>query len=294
MIDTIRKHVVMTRLRERLADESGFMGTTHALSAVAAVLAVFAFKEAWYEQVFHTKSIIVLVLLVLVIAGGALMPDLDNTQSSAKSSLGFIGKGISMFMRVTAPILKTLVHTKYDKDLEEAHRGFYHTALAAFLFGAGATFLCSDKINIPISGFTITGKTFAIIIAFIASHIALSVLAKPILRQMKSSAGPVLSTVIPTLFSIGVVWMLISMLPDNTDYTMMGVGFGIGWLIHELGDCLTTQGDPILAPIPIRGKCWYNIRILPIKAGGLIENFVFIPVFTVIIIISIFVIVMAL
>jgi membrane-bound metal-dependent hydrolase YbcI (DUF457 family) len=189
-------------------------------------------------------------------------------------------------MRTTAPIIQGLIHTKYDKDTDEAHRGFYHTAAAAILFGGLMTFLCGPTIHFAIGPVAITGKIIAIILAFVASHISLSVLAGPIIRQLKSGAGQVMSAIIPTLFSIGVVWILLMFLPDNTQYTIMGIGFGLGWLIHEIGDCFTTAGDPILAPLRIKGKCWYKIRFLPIKAGGLIEYYVFTPAFIIIIAIS--------
>jgi hypothetical protein len=49
---------------------------------------------------------------------------------------------------------------------------------------------------------------------------------------------------------------------------------------------------PVLFPIPIKGHLWWHVRLLPIKAGGVIENFVFIPFFIIVILISIWVVVM--
>ena len=57
-------------------------------------------------------------------------------------------------------------------------------------------------------------------------------------------------------------------------------------LIHILGDCLTTDGAPVFWPIPIKGKMWYKIRLLPIHAGGTIENYVMAPVFAVVSVVS--------
>lgn len=271
--------------RIKSEDEGGFMGLTHALSAVAVVMALFAFAPKTFEAIFNATSAPVLTLLVLVIAGGALMPDLDNTNSSAESSMGIIGSGLSEAMRATAPIFKNLIHSKYDKDLDNPHRGFYHTAVCSVLMGGLAAFLCSPVINIGVGSFHITGMLFALIFAFIAVNMSLSVLAKPIMKKMKSAAG-LFGAVVPLLIAAIVVGILFYMLPKDTNYTMIGIGYGIGWLVHCIGDCFTTAGCPVIAPLPIKGHMWYNIRFFKIKAGGLIENWVFIPLFLVIIVLS--------
>jgi membrane-bound metal-dependent hydrolase YbcI (DUF457 family) len=283
---------IISEIDKTLRSEDGFMGMTHALSAVALLSVVLAFKEQWITSVAGNASTPYLILLFLVVVGGALMPDLDNTKSSAKSALGFIGSGISWFMRKTAPIIQGLLHTRYDKDTENAHRGFYHTALSAVLFGLLGMFLCSNTIDIPItSSFHINGLLFAIILAFIGVHIALSTLGKPILKPLKSSAG-ILGFIIPTVLSAVVIGVLTFQLPTSTDYSKIGLAFGVGWMIHIIGDMFTTQGVPVLFPIPIKGHLWWHVRLLPIKAGGVIENFVFIPFFIIVILISIWVVVM--
>lgn len=265
-------------VRESMKTDDGFMGLTHALSAVALVLAVLAFAPAAFDAVFGKTDPWYMTLLCLVIVGGALMPDLDNTNSSAESALGFIGSGISAFMRATAPLIQGLLHTKYDKDLDNPHRGFYHSGVSAILAGALGYFLCSMPGR--------TGKITSLVLAFIGVHIAVSTIAKKIIFKMKSKAGPI-GFIVPLLISTGIVALLWRMLPVNVSYAKIGIAFGVGWLIHILGDMCTTQGVPILWPIPIRGKMWWHVRLLPIKAGGVIENFVFIPLFLVIIGVSI-------
>lgn len=206
------------------------------------------------------------------------MPDLDNTNSSAESALGFIGSGISAVMRATAPLIQGLLHTKYDKDWDNPHRGFYHSGVSAILFGALMFLLCSIPGQV--------GEITALVLAFIGVHIAVSTVAKKALAGAKSKAGPV-GFAVPLFASIGIIALLWVMLPENVSYSKIGIAFGVGWLIHLLGDMCTTQGVPILWPIPIKGKMWWHVRLLPIKAGGVIENYVFIPLFLVIIGISI-------
>lgn len=279
------------RLRDKLRSEDGFMGMTHALSAVAVMLVILVFKPDLMNTLFGSTSIPVFILMLLVVTGGALMPDLDNTQSSAKSSLGFVGQGISIFMRSTSPIIQSLFSTRRDKkpgdDRFSAHRGFYHTFLCAILIGALCFFLCSDKIHINLIGFVIDGRFFSVVLAFIGAHIALSTLFGSFMRKLKGSAG-VLGVIVPTLVSLLVVGLLWSMLPTDVSYSRIGVAFGLGWIIHIIGDMCTTQGVPALAPIPIKGKCWYDIRFLPIEAGGTVENYIIAPVLIAVIIFTLY------
>lgn len=278
-------------VRLRLRSESGFMGMTHALSAVAVMLVLLVFNPSIMDRLFGSNSIPVFLLMLLVVTGGALMPDLDNTQSSAKSSLGFVGDGISMFMRATSPIIQSLFSSKRDKkpgdDRFSAHRGFYHTFLCAFLFGLLCFFLCSDRVNLHVMGLSIDGRFFAVLLAFIGAHIALSTLFGTVMRKMKGGSK-ILGFIIPTLVSVAVIIVLWSFLPTNMSYSRIGVAFGLGWVIHILGDMCTTQGVPALAPIPIKGKCWYDIRLLPIEAGGAVENYVITPILIAIIIFSMY------
>lgn len=267
------------------------MGMTHALSAVAVMLVILVFKPDMMSTLFGSTSVPVFILMLLVVTGGALMPDLDNTQSSAKSSLGFIGQGISVFMRSTSPIIQSLFSTRRDKkpgdDRFSAHRGFYHTFLCAILIGVLCFFLCSDRIHISIIGLVIDGRFFSIVLAFIGVHIALSTLFGSFMRRMKNNAG-VLSVIIPTLVSLVVIILIWSMLPTGVSYSRIGVAFGLGWIIHIIGDMCTKQGVPAFAPIPIRGKCWYDIRFLPIEAGGTVENYVITPLLIAVIIFTLY------
>lgn len=271
--------------RKRSRDERGFMGFTHALSAVAVILLWFVFFPGTFRDLFSSDNLTVLILLVLVVSGGALMPDLDNTQSSAKSALGPIGAALSAFMRTTSPMISTLIHGKYDKDVDNAHRGFYHTALCAVLMGALAAFLCSEAIHVTLGPIEVNGIFFALVLAFIAVDMALSVLAKPIMKKLKSAGGGILGGVLGIIVSLVLVLALFYFLPKDMDYMAVGIGYGVGWLIHDIGDCFTTAGVPLLFPLPIRGHLWWDIRFLKIKAGGVIENWVFIPLFTLTIII---------
>ena len=273
---------LLKEIKTKTHTEQGFMGMTHALSACALVLALIAFAPLFMEKVLGVWQISFVALLCLALIGGALMPDLDNTNSSANSALGFVGDGISAVMRATAPIVKNMVHTKYDKDLDNPHRSFYHTGVSAILVGGLGAAACA------ITG--MTGKICAMVLAFIGAHVALSTLLKGSLKKAAGKSNKIIGALLPLVFSLAVVAALWFTLPKTVPYWEIGVAFGLGWLVHILGDMCTTSGVPILWPVPIRGKMWYDVRLLKIKAGGAVENVLFIPLFTIIIIISVVVI----
>lgn len=267
---------------ESMSDDA-FMGRTHALSAVAVILAVFAFIPSLYDKLAPNTndSMIVLILICLVAAGGALLPDLDNSQSSAESQLGIIGSMLSAFMRATAPIIKTAVHTKYDKNLDNPHRSFYHTAVSAVLIGALFTFLCSPVISFKLGPIECNGRTMALVLAFAATDMALSTIIGAIWKSKKT-----VDTIASLAMSFGIAWFLLESMPTGISYTIVGIALGIGYIIHIAGDCMTVSGTPLLFPLKIHGKLWYDIRFLKIQAGGVVENFVFMPLFIIIIVIS--------
>lgn len=282
------KHYYDNLLSREAKSDDGFMGRTHALSALAVVLSVFAFVPGLFYKFSnnHITALVMLTLVALVTSGGALLPDLDNTNSSAKSQLGLIGDILSVFMRATAPVIKTAIHSKYDNNLENPHRSFYHTTVSALLFGGLFSFLCSPLVNINVFGkFTLTGRIMAIILAFIAIDLCLST----VIGSIWSSKN-IIQIIASLGCSLGISFALLHFMPKTVPYTIVGVALGAGWFIHCLGDCFTTAGTPLLWPLKIKGKMWYDIRFLKIKAGGMIENFVFTPLFITISIIAFIVI----
>lgn len=262
------------------------MGRTHALSAVAVILAVFSFAPSLYMAMSGGDGgYAMLIMFCMVAAGGALLPDLDNTASTAKSSLGIFGTGISAFMRATSPPIQELISSKYDRRStghEDAHRGFYHTFLSGILFGALFAFLCSPVISIKAGGLIINGKLISLILLFISVDLAFSAILGEVWKSKK-----IMDSIVSIVLAFAVSAVIWYGMADHGNYTMIGVGLGIGWIIHILGDMFTVSGAPALFPLKIRGKYWYDIRFLKIKAGGAMENMVFVPLFTLIIIICI-------
>lgn len=278
---------INSKLEEGQSSDCGFMGPTHALSAVAAFLVLVAFFPDKTFSMFGTSNIWALVLAIAVTAGASLVPDLDNTNSTSKSSLGLLGDALSVFFRTSSAFIQTVIRLPRDDSTPNPHRGFYHTILACLILG-GLVYLgttITAEINLPVLGATTWGMIFAVVIAWLNIHMAMAGLAKASVKRMKNKAG-IFGELVAFLFSFGLTAMIFYQLPVDMDFWWLGVSVAFGCFIHNMGDCCTTAGCPILFPLPIKGKLWYTIRFLPIKAGGVIENVVFVPVFSLICVIS--------
>lgn len=272
-------------LRERMKSDAGLMGPTHALSAVAfALLVTWLASDFMFDTVLQSKDFIVFISAIIIIIGSALMPDLDAVKSTSINVLGFIGAGLSTAMRGFSSIVQGIIKGPYDKS-SDPHRGFWHTLVSAFL--VGGLFAGLTSINVEVFTFRDNSITVAtlivLLILYISIKLALASLFKSFYNKNKNSSGKLGMTI--GAFAISVI--LVILLPSNIDYTWVGGAVTFGWIAHLLGDMMTVSGVPILFPLKIKGKRWWDIRLpLGIKAGGFIETAVLIPMFSIIIIVS--------
>lgn len=273
-------HCYVNRCLENTSDLA-FMGFTHALSAIAVLLAIFAFFPDLIPGGVSSIGLIVSILFVVNASGAALSNDLDNTSSTSKSSLGILGEILSVVFRATSTVIQTTIRTKRDDSSPNPHRGFYHTipaaALIGFLIYLGTRI--PGSISLPILGTMSYGFLFALLITWLNIHMMLAAVAKKIVNKIKKSAG-FFGDFAAFVFSLTIAIYLFTLVPKTslTDFTWLGLAVFVGMVIHILGDSFTTAGVPLFFPIPIKGKLWWNVRVLPIKAGGAVENYIFIPV----------------
>lgn len=268
-------------------NQSGFMGFTHALSGVAAALLILAFAPGIVDKTLGTGSYAVISLTILCLAGASLFPDADNTNSTFSSALGFVGAAISSAVRTISKVIQVTVRTRRDDANPNPHRGAFHAPLMAVLLGFLTWLLVSvgGKISIPGIGEKTWGYLFAMILAWVLIHVAFSGLFKSAMKQIKSSSA--VGEVLALALSLGITFFLFMNIPEGVTLAWLPISLTAGMIIHDIGDGFTTMGVPLLAPIPYKGKIWYNFRFPPhIKAGGAAENWLFIPVFGVLIIIA--------
>lgn len=264
-------------LERRTCSDRAFMGTTHALSAVAAFLAVIFFAPDFVFKMLGSSSPWVIVLSIAVTSGASLVPDLDNTTSTSKNSLGWLGTALSYFFRGSSRFLQTVIRTRRDDPNPNPHRGAWHTIPAALLLG-GLTFWGAGNaqiVTLPVVNEITVGKLIALFITFLMVHMAMSGLAKDFMKKIKKTAliGETLSFAV----SLAITSVIFLNLPAGLDYRWLGVSVAFGVFIHIFGDTFTTAGTPILFPLSalIKGKFWWTTRFTTMKAGGEIEKVIF-------------------
>lgn len=274
-------------IKNRIQSDHGLMGPTHALSSVAfALLFTWLASDVMFDKILGSKNVIVFISAMIIIVGASLMPDLDAVKSTSINVLGFIGTGLSKSMRGFSTVVQGLIKGPYDKS-SDPHRGFWHTLVAAFLVGLGVSGL--TKIDIELFTIKSTSITFSTLIVmlllYLSIQLALSSLFKKLYNKHKNKIGK-LGTNLGSLFFAG---LLVYLLPSHLDYTWVGGAVIFGWVSHLLGDMMTVAGVPILFPLKIKGKRWWDLRLpLGIKAGGFIEYSILVPLFTIIAAISLY------
>lgn len=282
------RHELKNKIIDKKPNDKAFMGYTHALSGVAVAMALIAFLPEFLGQILMTTSIWVFIQFLFATTGAAMLPDLDNSKSRAKSDLGPFGIVLSGFFRVSSAIIQTTIRTKRDDPEPNPHRGFWHTIPASLLLG----FLVylgtrmGGEINIPILGLITWGTLFALLITFTLMHLTLSTLAKEFMDKVKKSnaTGEIIAVAISLILSV----ILFVNLPTDIDFWWLGVSVAFGMFVHILGDLNTTAGVAIGFPLTAitHGKFWWTFRLTKMKAGGAAEKMLVVPILTVIIVIS--------
>lgn len=264
---------------DRIKTDDAFLGKTHSNMAIALYLLFLAFFPSHFYKMLGSESLSLVLVSILIIYGASRLPDLDNTRSSAISALGVVGSILSDLMRSMSTAIFHITKTKYDKSDSSGnpHRGFFHTALSA----VGLFFLINFTTKIPgkVGSYT-TGEVFVAFWVFICVQIALSSLFEKKYRKNKNKMGTVgilINTLISALCSF-----LVIVSTQGHDNQWLAFAISFGYLAHIFGDTLTVSGTPLLFPIRIKGKRWFNIRLARFQAGGDLEKIVVAPVFFII------------
>lgn len=270
-------------IKKNIKSDNGFMGPTHSMSSIALYLLLFLFCKPLLLYLGLSDNIIILFLTSIVIAGTALLPDLDNVRSTALSVLGPLGQLLSTLMRSTSTAIFYMTRTKYDDKQADPHRGFWHTLVSGFLLGFIVKLLVSMKFNIssPLSnyGFNELSDFLAFFWIFISVQLAFSGLMNTTVKKHnKSFIGKLTLNIIAITISLILVYYNSS---DNYNWLVWCIV--LGYTFHILGDTLTVSGTPLLFPLKFKGKRWFTHRLMKLRAGGEFEKVFLLPLFTIIV-----------
>lgn len=257
----------------------GFMGKTHALLSIMLMCICMLIPINFFkETIWLLKDNILFFMVGLIVTvGGALLPDLDNSQSSAGSTLGFMGSICTIFMQSISSIVWTLFHGKGDRHPMTPHRYFWHTLLASgiilslFIFGienGEETILScikSESISIFLQKHTIL--LFLIILVFMAVLCGSDMILYRLIKWFKLPKA--LSYIIPVLVLIYIFII------DITHLRILGICVGLGYLFHIIEDFFADSGCPLFFPIPIKRQMWHRCNfIITCQTGGLVNTII--------------------
>ncbi|MGH8877470.1 MAG: metal-dependent hydrolase [Stackebrandtia sp.] len=244
------------------------MGPTHAVSGAAAWMVASAVGETAFD--FH-QSPMTLALGTIACTGAALLPDLDCSGRVLKNRGGatvartfgvaslFLAECVEKF----ALGVYKITRSKKDGKKSNGHRTFTHTWVFAALLGVGIGALAYNfgRIAIAITMFLLTGLAI-----------------RGVMNEWAKKQG----WWIITLISLAVAVGLHQEKPDHRAYMVLGAAVGIGCVVHTFGDMITKMGCPVLFPVPIKKKRWYDIGVpdrIAIRAGSKVEEKVLMPLF---------------
>ncbi|WP_431784692.1 metal-dependent hydrolase [Streptomyces chumphonensis] len=247
------------------------MGPAHSLSGAAAWLGAGAAAHA----VGRPMPWPVLVAGMLICAGAALAPDLDQKSATISRAFGPFSRGLAILIDQVATVVFNATRGKGERRRSGGHRTLTHTWVWAVLLGAGFSAVAA-----------IGGRWAVLAILFV--HMVLAV------EGLLWRAARVSSDILVWLLGAAVAWILANVLdkPGNgSDWLFSGAGQEYWWLglpivlgavVHTVGDALTISGCPVLWPLPIRGRRWYPVgtpRFMRFRAGHWVENKVLMPAF---------------
>lgn len=229
---------------------------------------------------------VLLIMGTAVFTGAALAPDLDSYTATATRSFGIFGRILYYLTNGISMLMYNITKTSKDDPKENGHRTFMHTIVAAILVGLGVLGLTSLPGQIPLFGQTLTGgQLAALIIMWFFLHLGISGLFGKQLRDAKKGIG----AYILMLISFAITVIISIFLPTTENYQWLALLVTLGMLVHDAGDGVTKAGVPLMWPLKIRGKRWYDVALpapLRIAAGGAVENAILIPIFIVTIAVS--------
>lgn len=252
------------------------MGPSHALSGAAFWLTGVGI----YSTVTDTPvSIPIAIMGTAIAAGAAIAPDLDSYSSTAVKSFGIFGRILYYIVNALSLFVYNLTRARGDEHKDNGHRTLMHTGVMGVVSGGLVALATLAVGKLTVFGHEYTwGQFFGLIIMGIFLNFAfLGLFGK--MRSMGKKFGPYVMLAI----SILITFVVGAFIPEaNSSYSWLGIAVGAGWFIHLWGDSITKMGIPLLWPIKIHGKRWYNMgspQFLRFTAGSAIEEKLMVPLF---------------
>lgn len=242
------------------------MGPTHALSGAVAWLAGAGLTASMLDRPQSSKE---LAVYTAVCAGSALLPDLDCSGrvtanrggATVARTFGVVSLFLAECVEKFSLGVYLMTRTRKDGKRKNGHRTFTHTWVFAGLLGYGATLLVARY-----------GRPAMIAVLFLTVGLAV----RGLMADWARRSGWLLTT----LVSVSATFLALQVLPAGLDYSLLGIAVGVGCLVHTIGDMITKAGCPVLWPVPIGRRLWFEFSLpdpIAVRAGGAFERGALMP-----------------
>jgi len=227
------------------------MAPGHSLSGLALGLGVASLP-------FFGFNLVDIALIGILLAGAALLPDLDIPMSTASTlfwprrlNLKQIYNPVSIFIEKICVFVYQSTSTPKDIYRHGGHRTLTHTIAFGLFFG-GIVWVSSSILYINYA------------ISFVLICLALrGVFAKYTGRHGKPFVY-LISSVPIALMPLGYI--------DPLNPLLLAIIVTLGIIIHNLGDGITNSGIPFLWPVKIKGQRWYRFKLPLFETGSDFEK----------------------
>ena len=259
------------------------LGRGHSLSGAAVFLGATGYHTITTGEPVDPAF---LVMGTSIMSGAGLIPDLDSYTATVTRSYGIFGRILYNITNGLSLLIYNATATRKDDDIENGHRTLTHTLVFAIVSGLAVWGLTTIPGSLTFFGEEYTlGQFFSLLLMAFLLHLGTAGLFAPQLKKAKNKLG-LFAPYILMAFSVLVTFVTSRFLPPNSMPTeILAILVGVGIFVHILGDTITKKGTPLLWPLKIRGKRWYDIALpafLRITAGGPVELKILVPLFTVI------------
>lgn len=234
------------------------MGPTHAISGAAGWLLAAHTVAATTGNSLNGAA---LAVSTVVASGAALLPDIDSPTSTVSRVFGWPSVMVSHGVNTVATLVYNATRGPRDEPRTGGHRTLTHTTAAAIALSALVGVLCS-----------VYGESAVVAVLFVTFGLAV----RGLMAEWAQKQGWLVSTATSAVAA----WTAAQLLPTGGSWWWLGLAITTGAIIHLCGDMITKQGCPMLWPLPIRGKTWFEVSLpgfLRIRAGGWVERALLLP-----------------
>lgn len=266
---------------------NGFMGRTHSLLSLMIFFICVLFPLYPVQSIVSnfTGNALLFIISMVVLSGGALLPDCDNYENSVKYSVGPLGSIFTIFMKSTSAVMWNIYHFKGDMKPENQHRYLWHTPpigiglILLFYFGIPNG---EYSIFTNISSSIKTGqlgefiKQNTIITLFLILCFMSILVGTNAIIRLANKIVPIPFFVKYILPVLSIVYVMTT---NYSNIRVLGVCLGAGYLFHCLEDFFADSGIPIFWPIPkfwgSQKKVWWRPKIpFRVTTGGIVNTVV--------------------